>query len=174
VWCRVLKVGIVGSYFFKEGEIAVSVTSARYVDMLNNFLHPELQKRGVNMREMWFQQDGATAHTVRVSMEVVWHMFPQHVISCFGDVSWPPSSSDLSICNIFLWWYLKCSVYTNRPRTIEELKLSICQEIAAVPQKMLERAMQDFEKRLQMCVRQEGRHLTLFSVCNLLLTLKMQ
>jgi len=71
VWCRVLKVGIVGSYFFKEGEIAVSVTSARYVDMLNNFLHPELQKRGVNMREMWFQQDGATAHTVRVSMEVV-------------------------------------------------------------------------------------------------------
>jgi hypothetical protein len=39
-------------------------------------------------------------------------------------------------------------VYTNRPRTIEELKLSIHQEIAALPQKMLERAMQNFEKRL--------------------------
>jgi len=51
-------------------------------------------------------------------------------------------------------------VYTNRPRTIEELKLSIRQEIAAVPQKMLQRAMQDFEERLRMCVRQEGHHLT--------------
>jgi hypothetical protein len=51
-------------------------------------------------------------------------------------------------------------LYTNRPRTIEKLKLSIRQEIAAVPQKMLERKMQDFEERLRMCVRQEGRHLT--------------
>jgi len=47
----------------------------------------------------------------------------------------------------------------NRPRTIEELKLSVHQEIAAVPQKLLKRAMQDFEERLQMCVWQEGRHL---------------
>ena len=97
VWCGVSKVGIVGPYFFEEGETAVSVTSARYVDMLNNFLRPELQRRGVNMREMWFQQDGATAHTVRVSMEVVRRVFPQHVISRFGDVSWPPRSPDLSI-----------------------------------------------------------------------------
>jgi len=42
VWCDVSKVGIVGPYFFEEGETAVSVTSARYVDMLNKFLHPEL------------------------------------------------------------------------------------------------------------------------------------
>jgi hypothetical protein len=42
---------------------------------------------------------------------------------------------------------------------IKELGLSIRQEIAAVPQKMLERVMQDFEERLRMCVRQ-GRHLT--------------
>ena len=136
------------------------MTSARYVDMLNNFLRPELQKRWVNMREMWFQQDGATAHTARVSMEVVRRMFPQHVISRFGDVSWPPRSPDLLICNFFLWGYLKSRVYTNRSRTIEELKLSIRQEIAALLQRMLERAMQDFEDKLRMRVRQEGRHLT--------------
>jgi hypothetical protein len=59
-----------------------------------------------------------------------------------------------------LWGYLKSSVYTMRPRTIEELKLAIRQEIAALPQKMLDRAMQDFEESLRMCVRQKGRHLT--------------
>jgi len=25
--------------------------------------------------------------------------FPQRVVSCFGDVSWPPRSPDLSICD---------------------------------------------------------------------------
>jgi len=59
-----------------------------------------------------------------------------------------------------LWGYLKPRVYTNRPRTIEAFKLAIRQEIAALPQKMLDRAMQDFEEGLRMFVRQEGRHLT--------------
>jgi hypothetical protein len=35
----------------------------------------------------------------RASMEVVRRMFPQHVISRFGDVSWPPRSPDLSVCD---------------------------------------------------------------------------
>jgi vacuolar-type H+-ATPase subunit E/Vma4 len=56
--------------------------------------------------------------------------------------------------------YHKAKVYTNRPRTIQELKVSIRQEIAAVPEDMLENALQNFEERLQMCVQQEGRHLT--------------
>jgi hypothetical protein len=43
---------------------------------------------------------------------------------------------------------------------IQELKLSIPQEIAAVPEDMLENAMQNFEERLKMCIQQEGRHLT--------------
>jgi len=55
--------------------------------------------------------------------------------------------------------YRKSRVYTNWPRKIEELKLAIREVIAAMPQKCLERAMQDFEERLRMCVRQ-GRHMT--------------
>jgi hypothetical protein len=51
-------------------------------------------------------------------------------------------------------------MYTNRPRTIQELKLSTRHEISAVPEDMLENATQNFEERLQMCVQQEGRHLT--------------
>jgi hypothetical protein len=33
-------------------------------------------------------------------------------------------------------------------------------EIAAVPEEILENAMQNFEERLQMFVQQKGRHLT--------------
>jgi len=63
-------------------------TSERYVEMLRSFLRPQLGSLWVNMEEMWFQQDGATAQTARASMTVVRQMFPQHV-SRFGDVPWP-------------------------------------------------------------------------------------
>jgi len=52
------------------------------------------------------------------------------------------------------------TLYSDGLKHLELPGLSIRQEIAAVLQKVLERAMQDFEERLQMCVRQEGRHLT--------------
>jgi len=49
---------------------------------------------------------------------------------------------------------------------LELTDLSIRQEIAAVTRKMLERAMREFDERLRMCVRQEGRHVTdiIFSI----------
>ena len=80
---------IVGPYFFEEEEAKVTVTSERYVEILRNFLRPQLRSLRVNMEEMWFQQDGATAHTARASMTFVRKMFPQHVVSRFGDVPWP-------------------------------------------------------------------------------------
>ena len=84
------------SLIFEEEGATVTVTSERYVEMLGNFLRPQLRSLRVNMEEMWFQQDGATAHTARASMTVVRQMFPQHVVSRFGDVPWPPHSPDLS------------------------------------------------------------------------------
>jgi len=54
--------------FFEEG---ATVTSERYVEMLSNFLRPQLRSLRANMEEMWVQQDGATAHTARASMAVV-------------------------------------------------------------------------------------------------------
>jgi hypothetical protein len=135
-------------------------TSELYAQMLYNFLHPQLRSLQVNMEEMWFQQDGATAHMARASMTVVQQMFPQHVVSRFGNVPWPPCSPDLSACDFFLWGYLKSKVYVRKPRTVDDLKVSIHEEIATVPQGMLVNVMQNFEERLQTCVRQEGRHLS--------------
>lgn len=154
-WCGVSPSGIIGPYFFEEG-----VTSANYVDMLNNFLHSELQRRRVNTREMWFQQDDATEHTARASMDVVRRMFLGHDISQFGDVSWPVGSPDLSICDFFLRGYLKSKVYANKPDTTEELKLLIRQEIEVLPDEMLQRAIQSFKERLRICIQGRGCHLT--------------
>ena len=65
-----------------------------------------------------------------------------------------------SACDFFLWGYLKSNVYVRKPRTVDDLKVSIREEIATVPQEMLVNVMQNFEERLRTCVRQEGRHLS--------------
>jgi len=41
VWCAIAEFGVVGPYFFEEGEITVTVTSDRYIEMLENFLRPQ-------------------------------------------------------------------------------------------------------------------------------------
>jgi hypothetical protein len=107
VWC------CVGS--IEEDGHAVTVNSGRCVHMLRNFLAREINRRGINQQTTWFQQDGATAHTARASMPVVRDMFPGHVISPRCDFPWPARSPDFSVCDYFLWGYLKAKVFINRP-----------------------------------------------------------
>ena len=51
------------------------------------------------------------------------------------------------------------STFRN-PRTVDDLKFSIRDEIAIVPQEMLVNVMRNLEERLRTCVGQEGRHLS--------------
>ena len=67
----------------------------RYVEILNNFFCPELQKHQVNISEMRIQQDGATVHTARASEKAVRRKLPGYVIYQFGNVPRLPSSPGL-------------------------------------------------------------------------------
>jgi len=80
-------------------------------------------------------------------MTIVRNMFPGHLISRFGDVPWPPRSPDLSMCNFFLWGYLKSRVYAHKPRTLNDLKGAIRQEIRPIDRQLLARVMVDLKKK---------------------------
>ena len=77
------------------------MTGPRNVHMLENFLGPELARHPVT-EEMFFQQDGATSHTARDSTAAVRNLFPNHVISRYGDITTPAMSPYLSACDFFL------------------------------------------------------------------------
>ncbi|GBN25760.1 hypothetical protein AVEN_195400-1 [Araneus ventricosus] len=64
--------------------------------MLRSFLQPQLHQFGQS--EVWFQQDGATAHTSKLSMELLTQMFPSRLICIRGDIPWPARSPDLAAC----------------------------------------------------------------------------
>jgi len=110
--------------------------------------------------DVWFQQDGATAHTSRRSLSILREMFPGNLISLHGDIGWPALSPDLTRCDFFLWGYLKAKVYERRPGTIEQLKLAIRQKVAAITPAITRKAMDNFRERLQQCVINNGRHLS--------------
>jgi hypothetical protein len=51
-------------------------------------------------------------------------------------------------------------MYEKKPRTLVDLKQNIGEEVAAISPNMLQRVMQNFQKRLRECVDNKGRHLT--------------
>ena len=160
VRCGVVSFGAIGPYFFEDEEgNAATVHSQRDLHMLRTSLVFELQQRGSPLETTWFQQDGATAHTARVPMNGLIEMFGTRVISHRGKVRWPPRSSDLSVCDYFLWGYLKSRVYKDRPRTTADLKNNIRREIAAISAEVLQRVMRDLPLRLQECADNAGQHL---------------
>ena len=159
VWCAVGKFRLIVTYFLEENGITTTVNSARYIDMTKNLLEPELRSQRINNQNVWFQQDGATAHTARDAMAAVRAMFPDRLISRCRNVPWPPRSPDLSMCDFFLWGFIKSRVYEGKPRISEELKGAISKQIGMINQELLERAEANFREGLQMCICQNGHHL---------------
>jgi hypothetical protein len=100
VWSGILAFGIIGHFFEDETGNAVTVTSDRYVHMVNEFLLPELRRRDIDLATFWYQQDGATAHTARQSMNALRTVSEHRIISSYGDISWPARSPDQSF---FSW-----------------------------------------------------------------------
>ena len=92
-------------------------------------------------------------------MAVLRPLFPNRLISRFADVLWPPRSPDLSTCDFFLWGYLKSRVYEDKPRTLDELKEAIRQQITKINRDLLERVEANFLERLQQCVNENGHHM---------------
>ncbi|GFV09052.1 putative LOC100569746 [Trichonephila clavipes] len=69
--------------------------------MITNFFIPELSNH--DAQELWFQQDGATCHTARATIDLLKDTFGDRLISRFGPVNWPPRSWDLTPLDYFLF-----------------------------------------------------------------------
>ena len=156
VWCGISADKIYGPYFFQDEDgNALTVNGERYRAMLENFLFPELD----NTQEMWFQQDGATSHTARETMNLLRTVFGNRIVSRFGNVNWPSRSPDLTPPDLFLWGYLKDRVYANKPQGLQQLKDNIINEIITIDQPVLASVMDQVQQRAAACEEADGRHL---------------
>ncbi|CAK9810854.1 Transposable element Tc3 transposase [Anthophora plagiata] len=159
VWCGFWVRGVIGPYFF-DNDVgnAVTVTGIRYRDMITNFLWKELN--GMDLEDIFFQQDGATCHTAAETMQLFQTKFYGRVISRHGDVNWPPRSCTLTPLDFFLWGFLKGKVYANNPQTIPELKEVIGRTITEISPQMCHNVIENFNKRINVCQQGRGGHLS--------------
>ncbi|GFV24608.1 calcium-activated chloride channel regulator 1 [Trichonephila clavipes] len=139
--------GIIGPHFFKNDEgHNVTVNGDRYRAMITKFFIPELNNHDV--QELWFQQDGATCHTARATIDLLKDTFGDRLISRFGPVNWPPRSCDLTPLDYFLWGYVKSLVYADKPQTLDHLEDNIRRVIADIRPQMLEKVIENWTSRL--------------------------
>ena len=109
---------------------------------------------------MCFQQDGATRHTARVTLDSLKGKFGERVISRNGPVKWPPRSCDLTPLGFFSMGHIHSLVYANKPATLDDLKDNIQHEIANVQVEMCARMVENWVQKIDCCKRARGGHMT--------------
>ncbi|GFW65388.1 uncharacterized protein TNCV_396541 [Trichonephila clavipes] len=158
VWGALWAGGIIGPYFFKNDEgHYVAVNGDRYRAMITNFFIAELNNHDV--QELWFQQDGATCHTARATIDLLKDTFGDRLISRFGPVNWPPRSCDLTPLDYFLWGYVKSLAYADKPQMLDHLEDNIRRVIADIRSQMLEKVIENWTSRLDYIRASRGSHM---------------
>lgn len=142
VWCALHAGGVIGPYFFTDAEGGtVTVNGDRYRSMLIDYFWQQLRRN--RLRNMWFQQDGATSHTATQTINLLKEKFADKVLSRNGPVNWPPRSCDLTPLDFFLWGHVKSLVYADKPQTLDDLRANIERVIAEIDGDLCERVMQN-------------------------------
>ena len=102
------------------------------VDVLLQFWHKEVREHlNEQLPGRWFGHAADTDNTFCI---------------------WPPRSPDVTVCDLFLWGFMKDNVYIPPlPKTLSELRERINTAIKSVTQNMLERVWREWEYRLDIC-----------------------
>jgi hypothetical protein len=101
VWCAISRMRIIGPIFFND-----TTNVERYrTDIREPFLG-HLTEREIE--GVWFQQDGATAHTASSSLQFLEDIFGNRIIS---RGIWPAPSPDLTPPEYYLWGAPEGKVY---------------------------------------------------------------
>ncbi|GBN84394.1 hypothetical protein AVEN_142057-1 [Araneus ventricosus] len=111
-----------------------------------------------DLRNVWFQHDGAPPHRVSSVQQHIRDTFQQQVIGYGGSVECPPRSPDLNPLDFFLWGYIKQRVYATPSLTLQELRNRITDACASVSPAMLYNVQRAVQSRVEMCIVAEGHH----------------
>lgn len=149
VWACVAYSGLVSFDISHE-----TMNSDRYCNVLNDKVIPYFSRHP----EKLYQQDGAPPHYSINARAILDKQLAGRWIGRRGPIEWPARSPDLSVCDYWLWAYLRSQVYTNGEtfRSVADLRAKITEEIENIPMDMYRRAFKNFPKRLVQCVQNHG------------------
>ena len=98
---------------------------------------------------IYFMQDGAPAHTSRMTIEWLENRFPRRLILNKSNFIWPLRSSDLNPLDFFLWGYMKEDIHPAQPDSIAEVKQLIQNFMASISEDLLQWVTGQFVSRIR-------------------------
>ena len=104
-----------------------------------------------------FMQDGDRSHTAN---ETVRFLNQQRYLTLLQPNMRPPTSPDLNPVGYCVWSALERNVYRERRfENIIELKEAILQEWKALPQAVINNAIDGFRSRVRLVIAENGQHM---------------
>ena len=158
VFCAVSSTKVYGPFFFAEH----TVTSPVYLDMLQQWLIPQLQE---DSRDFIYQEDGAPPHFHHDGHGYLNDTLPHRWIgrASQGDsplLPWPPRSPDLTPRDFFLWGYVKDHVFLSpMPLDLAELRQRIEHAVPGIDHQMFVHIWQELDYRIDVCRVTNGGHM---------------
>ena len=159
VWIAFCSSMIIEPVIFTE-----TVTSKVYLKYLSNKFLPAAKKHK-KIKNYYFMQDGARPHRTRKVFNFLHRHFHDRVIALnfpkekHCGMDWPPYSPDLNPCDYFLWGYIKDKVYSQTPKTLDELVSNIENAFNDISINALEGAIDNFLIRLRRIQTQRGEYI---------------
>jgi hypothetical protein len=157
VWVGLTRTGIVLGPHFVQGNL----DTREYLRIIRyNVVQRDFPINDIDRNAMFWQQGGAPLHTSNATMQCLRGQFPGRVISKHGDWPWPPRSPDLTVCDFFLWGYLKHRIWNvphdeqlNNSRQLREAIVTECHNI---DQQIIQRSFDCMVTQATRCMNARG------------------
>ena len=109
---------------------------------------------------MWWQQDGAPAHTSNASLRYLRGQFPGRVMGKGGDWHWPVCSPDLASCDYLLQGQLKQMIWDvpleNQPQDLNQFEQKLREACNNLNREFLQKAFDGMVNRARRCIDING------------------
>ena len=147
-------VGLAAGIRFKGSPVFVAqgatINTNVYIDILEKNYFPEIM--AAKGAKWVFQQDGASSHTSKDTMEFLKQNAP-------GIIEfWPPRSPDLNPLDYSIWSILAEDVRAQEPWNDAELKAAVVRARNNLSQDVIDKAVSQFRRTLELCAQQLGGH----------------
>ena len=138
-----------------------TVTGITYLDLLQQFLEPQLIQDGI-LDTVVYQQDGAPLHFALIVRNCLNDTFPGRWIGRASLRFWAPRSPDLTSMDFYAWSFIKAKVYQVKINGLEQLKNHIFAAAEQITPDMLAKVFRATEERWGMCFDLRGNHIEMY------------
>ena len=149
--CVVSTEGDVLTHFFEPRK---KVNAATYCEVLTTKMIPWMKDKS-NGKSFVFQQDSATAHTAKKTVELL----QRSKIKFWPKDVWPSNSPDLNPLDYYFWGRIVGKACQKPHNSIIALKRSIKRAIYTVDKAEIINAVLKFRSRVEAVITNEGGHI---------------